>query len=98
MFETENKEFKVGDIIVTKNFTGIYKKIVTRVTKTQAICDVKRADGTKYTAKYKKTYEVYGNKHFHVRPIPYIKWDYQNEYSVITKEEYENNPRILNEN
>ena len=101
MFEvrkTEKKEFKVGDMIITKNFTGISKRFVTRVTKTQAICVVKRADGTSYTAKYRKEYEVWecdGKKHFHVDPVPRIEWD-MNERSVITREEYENDPKILN--
>ena len=84
MFGEAKKSFEVGDIIVTKNFTGTYKKIVTRVTKTQAICDVTRPDGTGYTAKYKRDYaELYGG-YAMVTPIPRIEWD-QNKYMVIPK-------------
>ena len=85
MFDTVRKKFEVGDIIITKNFTGAYKKTVTRVTKTQAICDVIRPDGTGYVAKYRRDYEVWEDGKCYVVPIPRIEWD-QNEYSVIAKE------------
>jgi hypothetical protein len=85
MFNVVKKQFEVGDIIVTKNFTGTYKRIVTRVTKTQAICDVKRSDGTGYAAKFRRGYDLYPNGGAHVTPNPYIEWD-MNEYSVIAKD------------
>ena len=58
------KEFKVGDVLVVKNCFNTYKHTITRVTKTQAICDVKRSDGTGYTARYRKVYEDYENGKF----------------------------------
>lgn len=82
----EKKEFKVGDIIVIKNFATKYSIPVTRVTKTQAICEVKRKDGTGYVQKFRKTYEVSKGKHFYLDPIPRIEWN-TNEYTVISKDE-----------
>lgn len=80
------KEFKVGDVLVVKNCFNTYKHTITRVTKTQAICDVKRSDGTGYTARYRKVYEDYENGKFHVDPIPYNMWN-MNEYTVVPKDE-----------
>lgn len=82
----EKKEFKAGDIIVIKNFTGKHSITVTRVTKTQAICEVRRKDGTGYVQKFRKTYEVSKGKHFYLTPIPRIEWN-TNEYTVISKDE-----------
>lgn len=86
MFDSVKKNFEVGDIIVTKNFMGTYKTLVTRVTKTQAICEVKRADGTGYIAKYRREYVKYPTGTVFITPIPRIDWD-TNEYSVIAKGE-----------
>lgn len=86
MFETENKEFKVGDVIVVKNCFTTYKLTVTRVTKLHAICDVKREDGTGYTAKFKKVYSVGNSGRCFVRPVPRIEWN-TNEYTVISNNE-----------
>ena len=89
MFDEIKRDFKVGDVIVVKNFINTYSIKVTRVTKTQAICVVKRKDGTGYTAKYKKTYSFTnchdGTKHFYVTPIPRIEWN-TNEYTVISED------------
>ena len=82
----EKKEFKVGDVITVKNCFTTYKIKVTRVTKTQAICDVKRKDGTGYTAKYKKEYTTYGTGPCDLSPIPRIEYDF-NEYTVTPKSE-----------
>ncbi len=86
MFETENKEFKVGDVIVVKNCFTTYKFTVTRVTKLHAICDVKREDGTGYTQKFKRGYSVFHNNKAIVSRVPRIEWD-QNEYTVISNNE-----------
>ena len=59
--KSEKREFKVGDKIVKKNWYGTTTLKVTRVTKTQAICEVKRADGTGYVDKYRKEYYFWLN-------------------------------------
>ena len=82
----EKKELKVGDVITVKNCFTTYKVTVTRVTKTQAICDVKRKDGTGYTAKYKKEYTRYGTGQCYLSPIPRIEYNF-NEYIVTPKSE-----------
>ena len=82
----EKKEFKVGDVITVKNCFTTYKITVTRVTKTQAICDVKRKDGAGYTAKFKKEYTTYGTDKCFLSPIPRIEYNF-NEYSVTPKSE-----------
>ena len=86
MFDTEKKEFKVGDVIITKNWCTTYKRTVTRVTKLHAVCDIVREDGTGYTTKFKKEYQVYKDGKAHLTPVPRIDWD-QNEYTVISKEQ-----------
>ena len=58
MFDWTKKEFKVGDIIVVKNWTGTHSLTVTRLTKLYAVCEYKRKDGTGFTAKYRKSYDV----------------------------------------
>ena len=85
MFDEVKKTFEVGDVIVVKNWATTYSLTVTRVTKLHAICDVKREDGSGYTAKFKRDYSVFHNKAF-VRRVPRIEWD-QNEYTVIPKSE-----------
>ena len=85
MFYEEQKEFKVGDVIIVKSWAGKHKYEVTRVTKTQAICEVKREDGTGFTAKYKRKYSVYGSGNYHVTPVPFIRWN-TNEYTVVSKD------------
>ena len=54
MFDWTKKEFKVGGIIVVKNWTGTHSLTVTRLTKLYAVCEYKRKDGTGFTAKYRK--------------------------------------------
>ena len=86
MFNERQKEFKVGDIIIAKNLLGEQKYEVTRVTKTQAICEIKRENGTGFTVKYKRKYSVCGNgDYYDVIPIPFIKW-YANKYTVVSKD------------
>ena len=85
MFNAEKKEFKVGDVIVVKNWAATYRYEVTRVTKTQAICDIRRKNGTGYTAKFRKEYSKYDNGAFHITPIPRIEWN-TNEYTVISED------------
>ena len=85
MFDEEQKEFKVGDVIIVKNWTGKRKYEVTRVTKTQAICEVKRDDGTGFTVKYKKKYLAYGSGYCHVTQVPFISWN-NSEYIVVSKD------------
>ena len=75
--KSEKREFKVGDKILKENWYGTTTLKVTRVTKTQAICEVKRADGTGYVDKYRKEYYVY------LTEIPRIEYN-TNKYSVIT--------------
>ncbi len=85
--ETFKAEFHVGDVIVTRNWYNTYPRTVTKVTKTQAICEVKREDGTGYISKFRKEYLVTktGDKvHYTVTPIPRIDWN-TNEYTVIPK-------------
>lgn len=86
MFTTEKKEFKVGDVIVVKNWVTTYRLTVTRVTKLHAVCDVKRKDGSGYTAKFKKTYEESNNGKFFLTPVPRVDWN-TDEYTVIPKSE-----------
>ena len=86
--KSEKREFKVGDKIVKKNWYGTTTLKVTRVTKTQAICEVKRADGTGYVDKYKKEYYVHFGEDgkvndYSVTEIPRIQFN-TNNYSVIT--------------
>lgn len=85
MFDWENKEFKVGDVIVIENWATKCSVTVTRVTKLHAICEIKRADGTEYTYKFKKNYSACGNG-FILTPVPRIEWN-TNKYTVITKDE-----------
>ena len=87
--KSEKREFKVGDKIVKKNWYCTTTLKVTRVTKTQAVCEVKRADGTGYVDKYRKEYYVYFDKegkvsHYSLTEIPRIEYN-TNEYSVITE-------------
>ena len=86
MFDEVKKIFEVGDVIVVKNCFTTYSLTVTRVTKLHAICDVKREDGSGYTAKFKRDYLVFYNNKASVRRVPRIEWD-QNEYTVIPKNE-----------
>ena len=92
MFSEEKKEFKVGDVIITKNCFNTYKRTVTRVTKLHAICETVRKDGTKYTSKFKKEYILYKNDQkqencgkAHLTPVPRIDWN-TNEYYVFPSE------------
>ena len=84
----EKKEFQVGDVIVKKNWYNTERLVVTRVTKTQAVCEVKRDNGTSYKYKYKKEYSFINNaiNLAHVIPVPYIKWN-TTEYYVYPKNE-----------
>lgn len=89
MFGLTKKEFKVGDIIVVKNWVGTQSFTVTRLTKLYAVCEYKRKDGTGFTAKYQKYYDVLEGEsgvHFNVTPVPRIEWN-SNEYTVISKDE-----------
>ena len=89
MFDSVKKEFKVGDIIVIKNWATTYSITVTRVTKLHAVCEYTRKDGTSFTTKFKKYYDVFkggAGVHFHVTPVPRIEWN-TNEYTVISKDE-----------
>lgn len=86
MLNIEKKEFKVGDVIVVKNWATTYKLTVTRVTKLHAVCDVKREDGSGYTAKFKKEYEVTNSGNCFVTPVPRVSWN-TNTYTVISKNE-----------
>ncbi len=84
---TTKAKFQVGDVIITKSWYNTYPRTVTRVTKTQAICEVKREDGTGYISKFRKEYLVTktGDKvHYTVTPVPRIDWN-TNEYTVIPK-------------
>ena len=86
MFNERQKEFKVGDVIIVKNLLGEQKYEVTRVTKTQAICEIKRENGTGITVRYKREYSVCGSgDYYDVTPIPFIKW-YANKYTVVSKD------------
>ena len=85
MFNEKQKEFKVGDVIIVKNWFGKRKHEVTRVTKTQAICEIKREDGTGFTVKYKRKYLVGESGYCHVTPVPFIEWN-TNEYTVVSKD------------
>ena len=89
MFDWAKKEFKVGGIIVVKNWTGTHSLTVTRLTKLYAVCEYKRKDGTGFTAKYRKSYDVIEGGscvRFNVTPVPRIEWN-SNEYTVISKDE-----------
>lgn len=85
MFNAEQKEFKVGDVIIVSNWYGKTKYEVTRVTKTQAICEIKRENGTGFTVKYKRKYSVCGSGNCLVTPVPFINWS-TNEYTVVSKD------------
>ena len=86
MFGKEQKKFNVGDVIIVKNWLGEQKYEVTRVTKTQAICEIKRKDGTGFTARYKREYSVCGSgDYYYVTPIPFIEWN-TNKYIVVSKD------------
>lgn len=87
--KSEKREFKVGDKIVKKNWYGTTTLKVTRVTKTQAVCEVKRANGSGYVDKYRKEYSVYfgedGNiEYYSLTEIPRIEYN-TNNYSVISE-------------
>ena len=86
--KSEKREFKVGDKIVKKNWYATTTLTVTRVTKTQAICEVKRADGTGYVDKYRKEYYVYfdedGKEYYSLTEIPRIEYN-TNNYRVISE-------------
>ncbi len=89
MRKSEKREFKVGDKIVKKNRYGTTTLKVTRVTKTQAVCEVKRADGTGYVDKYRKEYSVYFDEdgkieYYSLTEIPRIEYN-TNDYSVISE-------------
>ena len=85
--ENEKREFKVGDIVLVKNWMGTTKYVINRVTKTQAISDVLNEDGTKrYSLKFRKTYYVWGEENgitrIGVTPVPIIEWN-TNEYFLV---------------
>lgn len=88
MVDLEKRKFEVGDVIVIKNWYNTTKIQVTRVTKTQAVCEIKRPDGTGYTRKYKIEYIPFAenDNRAHVFPIPRTEWN-TNEYYVYPKEE-----------
>lgn len=78
------KQFKVGDKIVVKNWYATRTYEVYRVTKTQAIVRINdRCDG-KYRINYNVTDLGNGRKFYSVNPIPRIEWN-TNEYEVIEK-------------
>lgn len=94
MFKEEKREFKVGDILLVSSWASICKYKVTRVTKTQAICEVKRSDGTSFSSKYRKEYTVVSNDDgkfetdengrlmIFVHPIPYEQWNTKDYYLI----------------
>lgn len=87
MADLEYREFEVGDVIVSKSLYSTEKRVVTRVTKTQAICEVKRDDGTGYISRFKKKYCVLdGNHRVHLDCVPYIRFS-TTEYFVYPKNE-----------
>lgn len=61
---------EVGDRIRVKTWFSNSIVTITRVTKTKAIADIKRKDGTKYTYGFKRECSD-----GHVRPFSYIPFD-----------------------
>ena len=78
--------FEVGDTIVVKTWCGTYKHIVTRVTKTMAVCECNKPDVPKCTCRYKRYYYLWNEdtKRANVTPLPRIEWN-TNEYFVNPK-------------
>ena len=79
------KEFKVGDrILVTPRFGNPYTLTVTRLTKTQAVCEwIRKTDGMKLSEKFRKTYHTNG-EWCNLTPVPLEEWP-TNTYKVIEK-------------
>jgi hypothetical protein len=69
---------EVGDLITYRNTFGINKQVVSRVTKTMAICRI----NDRYDMKFKRIYDFY----FAIVPRP--DWD-NNEYKAYRKLEDE---------
>ena len=88
MIESEYREFEVGDVIVSKSWYSTEKRVVTRLTKTQAICDVKRDDGTSYSSRFKKKYYFIDaiSHRVHLDCVPYHSFN-TTEYYVYPKNE-----------
>lgn len=82
MFDYNKRTFEVGDVVIVKNWATEQRLRVTRVTKLHAICEVKRADGSGYSIKFKREYGVSTSGCCFVSRVPRISFD-MNEYKVI---------------
>ena len=78
------KQFKVGDKIVVKNWYATKTYEVYRVTKTQAIVHVNDVYDGKYCINYDVTDLGNEKKYYDVHTIPRAKYS-TNEYEVIEK-------------